>query len=137
MLECLVPKDSETTIDQVKSAVKEYLDKRGWNGKQNPKNVAGSIMIEAAELYEHFQWASPDQAVERINDPEERKKIRMEMGDVLFYLVDLAEQNGIDLSDAFFEKLEKIKKKYPEGIGLDHNTYHRIKDQYRKSGDNQ
>lgn len=137
MLEFLVPKDSETTIDQIKFAVRDYLDKRGWNGKQNPKNVAGSIMIEAAELYEHFQWASLDEAVERINDPEERNRIRMEMGDVLFYLVDLAEQNGIDLSEAFFEKLERIKKKYPEGMGLDRDAYHRIKDEYRKSGANQ
>lgn len=129
-------KDSEVTIGQIKTAVGKYLDSRGWNGKQNPKNVVTSLVLEAAELLENFQWDTPQEAREKLKNPASRKKVEKEMADVLFYLADLAQQNGIDLSSAFFEKLEVIKEKYPEGIGTDGETYHKIKDYYRRTGKN-
>ncbi len=93
-------------------------------------------MIEAAELYENFQWANDTEAAERLKDPKFRDKVRMEMADVLYYLTDLANVTGIDLAEAFAEKLAKIKQKYPANIGNNHEEYHRIKQNYRAGRSN-
>lgn len=128
-------KDRETTIGQLKDEVEQFVADRNWQDKRNPKNVAGSVVIEAAELLELFQWANHEEVIERLKDSEFKDKVRMEAADVLFYLLSMAQACDFDLSEAFYEKLAKINIKYPANIKLDHETYHRIKEEYRAGED--
>ena len=54
-------KDSETTIEDLRSLVAQFVRERDWEQFHDPKNLAMSIAIEAAELMEHFQWDKNDQ----------------------------------------------------------------------------
>ncbi len=51
-------KDDQTTVQELKTLVAKFRDERGWKEEHNPKNLAMSIAIEAAELMEHFQWTT-------------------------------------------------------------------------------
>jgi NTP pyrophosphatase (non-canonical NTP hydrolase) len=124
-------KDSEISLGKIRESVSGFIAERNWEEKQNPKNIAGSIVIEAVELYEHFQWASLDEALDRMKDPVFKEKVRMEIADIMFYLADMANRCDIELGDAFYEKLERLDEKYPADMGLDSERYHEIKEDYR------
>ena len=48
--------DKNTTIQEIREWVREFRDKRGWTRRQNAKNFAISLVLEAVELLEHYQW---------------------------------------------------------------------------------
>ena len=54
--------DETTTVSQLRRSVQAFVDERDWSQFHSPKNLAMSIAIEAAELMEHFQWLSVEQA---------------------------------------------------------------------------
>ncbi|HJP95993.1 MAG TPA: MazG-like family protein [Candidatus Saccharimonadales bacterium] len=95
---------SEKTFAEIGDTISEYLDARDW--LDNPsRSVAMSIVLEAAELMEHYQWSS---------DPVgSRDELAAELADILIYTFQFAQSNQIDLADAILKKLEKTKKKYP------------------------
>ncbi|WP_354277594.1 nucleotide pyrophosphohydrolase [Stenotrophomonas rhizophila] len=77
----------------------------------NPKNLAISVVLEATELLEHFQWKSPEQS--EAHAIKARDEIADEIADVAVYLIELADNLGIDLERAILGKLEKNAAKYP------------------------
>jgi dCTP diphosphatase len=77
----------------------------------DPKNLAVSIVIEAAELLEQFQWKDKEAVDQHIRD--HREEIEDEIADVAIYLMELADNLGIDLVEAMDRKLKKNEKKYP------------------------
>jgi NTP pyrophosphatase (non-canonical NTP hydrolase) len=89
----------------------------------DPKNLAVSIVIEAAELLEQFQWKDEKTVEKHIR--ENREEIADELADVAIYLVELADNLGIDLVQAMNDKLEKNAKKYPvekaKGVATKYN----------------
>ena len=66
---------------------------------------------EAAELAEHFQWLTQKESYEIAES--KRTAIEDEIGDVLIYLVNLADRCGIDPLKAAHDKIEKNRVKYP------------------------
>lgn len=100
-----------TDLDTLKLALREFAARRDWRQYHTPKNLAMAMIVEAAELVEHFQWATPE---ESLNPPAERlAAIREEVADTLIYLVELADALGIDLIAAARDKIEKNAIKYP------------------------
>ena len=91
--------------------IRRFRDERDWMKFHDPKNMAISIMIEAAELLEHFQWK--DEAAISKHVQENRAAIADEVADVALYLVELADNLGIDLIEAMNQKLDKNALKYP------------------------
>ena len=91
--------------------IRKFRDERDWKKFHDPKNLAASISIEAAELLELFQWLTPDQARQQATDKRER--VSEEIADVAIYLIELADITGIDLAQAIEAKLEKNAAKYP------------------------
>lgn len=59
--------------------------------------------------------------------PLDREKIREELGDVLWYVADLATTLNIDLSDVAKANLEKLEERYPSGFSAERSV-HRKKD---------
>lgn len=126
----------------IEQQIKQYLEERNWNNLR-PGDIAKSIMIEGAELLEHFQWSNP--AGEEIKKDEVKlKAISKELADVFIYSLELSILLGLDTERIILDKLEKAKIKYPVDKvkvvgGVDVPTsseYFKIKEQYRKEGKN-
>ncbi|TDO95011.1 NTP pyrophosphatase (non-canonical NTP hydrolase) [Halanaerobium saccharolyticum] len=85
-----------------------FRDDRNWSQFHNPKDLAISISLEAAELLELFQWNNSDEVVE--NNYQE---LQDELADILIYCTLMADKLDINLDEAVKKKLEKNEKKYP------------------------
>lgn len=97
--------DDNTSIRYLRQYIDGFNSRRGWKKYHNPRDVAMSISIEAAELLEIFQWGNRGKAREHIKD---------ELADVMIYCIDLANCMGLDVTDVVLNKLIKNASKYPE-----------------------
>lgn len=95
---------NQDTINQVL----KFRDDREWKQFHNPKDLAISISLEAAELLEIFQWSATDVVCE-----EKMDKIREELADVVNYCILMADICGLDLDEIVREKIKKNNEKYP------------------------
>ena len=86
----------------------QFRDDRDWKQFHNPKDLAISICLEAAELLEIFQWSAEDLTCEEKTD-----KIREELADVLCYCVSLADVCGLDIDEIVRDKIKLNNLKYP------------------------
>jgi len=105
--------DANTTVAQLRQAVQDFVDERDWRQFHNPKNLAMSIAIEAAELMEHFQWLAGDAAMHVRDAPTDMAPIREELADIICYALSFANALEIDVSMALRDKLAKNATKYP------------------------
>ena len=105
--------DIDTTIEQLKAAVRKFVHDRAWEKYHNPKDVAEAICIEAAELLEVFQWASPDDTTSWKNMPSKLERVREELADVFIYCLSIANVMDIDITEAVASKIKQNEKKYP------------------------
>lgn len=85
-----------------------FRDERNWRQYHNPKDLAISLSLEAAELLENFQWTAVEEAVEK-----RKESIRQELADILIYCVLLADVLGVEPAEIMREKLVINKRKYP------------------------
>ena len=98
-------------LKSIQERVRAFRDERDWMQFHNPKNLAMSISIEAAELLEHFQWKSLQESEKHAI--EAKDQIADEVADVAVYLIELCDNLGIALEAAIYTKLEKNAAKYP------------------------
>jgi NTP pyrophosphatase (non-canonical NTP hydrolase) len=98
-------------MNDILKKIRKFRDERDWMQFHDPKNLAISITIEAAELLEHFQWKNEKAVEQHVRD--NREDISDEIADVALYLAELADNLGIDLIGAMENKLEKNARKYP------------------------
>ncbi len=98
-------------MEDVIEDIRRFRDERDWKQFHNPKDLAISISIEAAELLEEFQWKSEPDVEKHV--AEKRDQISDEVADVAIYLFELADILGIDVKDAIRAKLIKNAIKYP------------------------
>ena len=94
----------EETIKQIL----KFRDDRNWKQFHNPKDLAISISLEAAELLEVFQWSAEDTACEG-----KIEKVKEELADVVNYCVLMAEACGLDLDEIVMAKIKRNNEKYP------------------------
>ena len=88
--------------------VLKFRDDRDWKQFHNPKDLALSISLEAAELLEIFQWSGSDTECESKKD-----KIREELADVLCYCILMADRCELDMDEIVQEKMKRNGEKYP------------------------
>jgi dCTP diphosphatase len=105
--------DQQVTVGDLRTAVHQFVTARDWYQYHSPKNLAMSIAIEAAEIMEHFQWYTPQQATERISDPQVLAAVAEELADVLIYCLSFANTTGIDVSQAVLHKLARNEIRFP------------------------
>jgi len=98
-------------LDFVTQRIRAFRDARDWRKFHNPKNLACSITIEAAELLEHFQWKTPEESTAHALIKKEA--LSEEIADVGIYLIALADNLGINLLEAIDRKLAINEIKYP------------------------
>ena len=99
------------SLDDLRNQLREFARVRDWEQFHSPKNLAMAMIVEAAELTEHFQWLTEAQS--QALDPEKREQVAQELADVFLYLVRLADRLDIDLMDAAQRKLVINAHKYP------------------------
>lgn len=100
-------------MDELVKAVRAFRDERDWKQFHNPKDLAISITLEAAELLEHFQWKNLGEVEAVLAKEENRRRLGEEMADILILLVSLADAVGVDLLQAARAKLRENAAKYP------------------------
>ncbi len=105
--------DESTTVRDLKELVAQFVDERDWQQFHSPKNLSMSIAIESAELMEHFQWLTIDEAKSLGSSQERKSEVAEELADVACYLLAFANSMEIDLAVAIRLKIEKNRKKYP------------------------
>ena len=98
-------------LNGLRDALRQFSEARNWRPFHNPKNLAMAMIVEAAELVEHFQWLTPEQSAAL--PPEQRDQVGDELADTLIYLVELADALNIDLLAAARAKIVKNAQKYP------------------------
>ena len=101
------------SFDELVRQVLAFRDERDWRQFHNPKDLAISISLEAAELLEHFQWKSPAEVAALVADPQGQRQVSWEMADILILLISLADVLGTDLVKAAQEKLQENERRYP------------------------
>ena len=85
-----------------------FREDRDWSQFHNPKDLALSICLEAAELLEVFQWSGADLEV-----ASKAGKAREELADVAIYCIYMADRLGVDLADAVSDKIDANGERYP------------------------
>jgi dCTP diphosphatase len=104
----------EGLVDDLRGAIKAFIEERDWEQFHSPKNLAMALSVEVAEIVEHFQWLTEEQS--RNLPPEKLAELRDEIGDVMIYLTELAEKLGIDPVDAAKAKVAINGQKYPADL---------------------
>ncbi|KAB2905937.1 MAG: nucleotide pyrophosphohydrolase [Nitrosomonas sp.] len=92
-------------ITELTELMHKLVQDKGWYAPdskrpQTPRNIATSLVLEASEILEHFQWSDESR------QPDE---LAGELADVALYLLQLASLCKIDLEQAV---LDKIKVNY-------------------------
>lgn len=95
------------TEETIKKIMK-FRDERDWKQFHNPKDLAISISLEAAELLEIFQWSGTDVAC-----ADKQDKIAEELADVLVYCTLMADACRLDMDKIVQKKMELNGKRYP------------------------
>jgi len=98
-------------LERLTAAVLQFRDERDWKQFHNPKDVALSLLLEAGEVLEIFQWKDAAGVAEVAQ--ARRDDLADELADVLCYTLLMAHDLGIDLSAALAAKLRKNAEKYP------------------------
>lgn len=88
------------TIDRIR----KFSEDRDWDQFHSPENLAKSIVIEAAELLECFQWSDEEYDIQHIKE---------ELADVLVYSQNLLDKLGLDADEIINMKMAQNEAKYP------------------------
>lgn len=90
-------------MEELTKKIRKFTDDRNWDQFHNPENLAKSIVIEAGELLECFQW----------NNEYDLESVKEELADVLNYCILMADKLGVDPKKIVLDKMEKNAIKYP------------------------
>ena len=90
----------EKTIERIR----KFTEDRDWDQFHSPANLAKSIVIEAAELLECFQWNETEYDLQHIKE---------ELADVLVYSQNLLDKLELDVDEIVNMKMEQNEAKYP------------------------
>ncbi|PHS68573.1 MAG: nucleotide pyrophosphohydrolase [Methylophaga sp.] len=89
-----------------------FRRERDWEQFHNPKDIAISLSIEAAELLEWFQWRTNEDIAAQLSS-DKRQDLEDEIADVAVYLSYLCHDLGIDINKVVAAKIDKNALKYP------------------------
>jgi len=104
-----MPSSSDLLV--LRDKLRAFADARDWDQFHSPKNLSMALMVEVAELMEHFQWLTEAQSGDL--PTQNQAAVAEELADILLYLVRLSDKLGVDLQQAALHKLEKNAAKYP------------------------
>lgn len=98
-------------IKNLTKGIITFRDARNWKQFHNPKDLAISLLLEASEVLEHFQWKNTEEMEAYIK--KNKKEIAKELADVFYWVLLMSNDLNIDLEKAFLLKMKENNKKYP------------------------
>jgi len=98
-------------FNTLRERLKAFARERDWEQFHSPKNLAMALIVEAAELLEHFQWLTPEQSESLAED--KRREVELEMADIFIYLMRMCERLDVDLLKVVEDKIKMNAEKYP------------------------
>jgi dCTP diphosphatase len=104
-------KDMQDKIESLQQRIIDFRNKRDWKQFHNPKDIALSLVLEAAEVLEHFQWKNDKEVQEHVI--RHKEDIGEELADVLYWVLLMSHDIGLDIVEALNKKLLKNEQKYP------------------------
>lgn len=108
--------DTHITLADLRQRVAEFVAARAWERFHTPKNLSMAIAVEAAELMEHFQWLTTEQAISAVLDEAKRTAVADELADVFIFGLGLANAMNLDVSAAVLSKLERNEQRFPAEV---------------------
>ena len=84
--------------------IRKFTEDRDWDQFHGPANLAKSIVIEAAELLECFQWSDTDFDLQHVKE---------ELADVIVYSQNLLDKLDLDADEIVNMKMAQNEAKYP------------------------
>lgn len=105
---------SSDRLNALRDRLRDFVQERDWAQFHSPKNLAMAMIVEAAELVEHFQWMTEQQSREL--SPEKHEQVAQEIADTFVYLLRLSDVLGLDMIDAANRKIDLNAKKYPADL---------------------
>ena len=98
-------------IKELTEKIKKFRDDRDWQQFHNPKDVALSLVLEATEVLEHFQWKNKEEIDQYLK--YNKQDIGEELADVLYWILLMSNDLGINVKEALEKKIVKNEAKYP------------------------
>lgn len=98
-------------IAELTKKIIAFRDARDWKQFHNPKDVALSLVLEAGEVMEHFQWKNAAEIEQHIRTHKE--EIGEELADVLYWILLMSKDLDIDIVQAMENKMRENEIKYP------------------------
>ena len=102
---------NQSDLLMLRDTLRAFAETRDWDQFHSPKNLSMALMVEVAELMEHFQWLTEAQSSDLA--VKNKHSVSEELADTLLYLVRLSDKLDINLLEAALRKLEKNAVKYP------------------------
>ncbi len=99
------------SLDELKLTLQQFVEARDWAQFHSPKNLAMAMIVEAAELVEHFQWNT--EAESHALSDAKREQVGHELADTFVYLLRIAQVLDIDLIEVTNKKIALNAQKYP------------------------
>ena len=101
----------DNDLEAIKHRLRKFAEERDWDQFHSPKNFSMALIVECAELVEHFQWLTDEQSK---NLPAETlDEVSLEMADIMIYLIRLADKLDVDLIQTVHRKMGLNAIKYP------------------------
>jgi|SRR5580698_2562451 dCTP diphosphatase len=104
-------KPRTANLNDLTNKIVAFRDARDWKQFHNPKDVALSLVLEATEVMEHFQWKGTVETARHVVKAKE--EIGEELADVLYWVLLMSHDLEIDIANALKKKLAKNDAKYP------------------------
>jgi dCTP diphosphatase len=98
-------------LAKLQERIVAFRDARDWKQFHNPKDLSISLLLEAAEVLEHFQWKTLEEQTKHVT--EKKQEVSEELADTLYWVLLLAHDLDIDLVKAVEVKMSKNESKYP------------------------
>ena len=106
-----ISSNEQDSLRALRARINQFVADRDWAQFHTPKNLAMAMIVEAAELVEHFQWDTAAESQQLT--PEKYEAVSHELADTFVYLLRIAEVLDIDLIDAANQKIDLNALKYP------------------------
>jgi len=90
-------------MDEIVKKIIDFRDEREWRQFHTPENLSKSIVLEAAELLENFQW----------DDEYDLENVKEELADILIYSISMCDILHLDYQEIIKDKIKKNAQKYP------------------------
>jgi dCTP diphosphatase len=101
----------DTNLKKLTERIVKFRDARDWKQFHNPKDVSLSLVLEAGEVMEHFQWKNNEEMEKYVLD--HKLEIGEELADVLYWVLLMSHDLDINILEALGEKISVNERKYP------------------------